>query len=77
MARWTTCKRKDFIQKLRVLKFTLPEPGGRHFYMRYGEYTLTVPNNTEFSVSQLKMLIKQVERILGEKISLEKWQKLR
>jgi|Deesub1362A_J573_1020465.scaffolds.fasta_scaffold05679_6 hypothetical protein len=30
----------------------------------------TVPNNPEFSVPQLKMLLRQVEKILGRKISL-------
>lgn len=56
--------------------FNKPEPGGRHFYVRYEEYTLTIPNNSEFSVPQLKMLLKQVERILERKISLEEWQRL-
>ena len=37
---------------------------------------MTIPNNPEFSVPQLKMLLKQVEKILSRKISLSKWQKL-
>lgn len=76
MARWAPCKRRDFIPKLRKLGFSPPEPGGRHFYMRYGEYTLTIPNNAEFSVPQLKMLLKQVEKILERKISLGEWRRL-
>jgi len=44
--------------------------------MRYGEHTMTIPNNPEFSVPQLKMLLRQVEKILGRKISLSEWQKL-
>jgi len=76
MARWAPCKRMEFIRKLRRLKFNRPEPGGRHFYMRYGEHTLTIPNNPEFSVPQLKMLLKQVEGILGRKIPLREWQEL-
>ncbi len=38
--------------------------------MRFKAYTLTIPNNQEFSVPQLKMLLKQVEKILGRRISL-------
>ena len=55
--RWAPCKRKDLVQKLHALGFGLPEPGGRHFYMRYGERTMIVPNNSEFSIPQLKMLL--------------------
>lgn len=76
MPRWTPCKRTDFIRKLRAVGFTRPEPGGRHLYMRYGERTLTIPNNTEFSVPQLRVLLKQVEGLLGKKISLSEWQGL-
>lgn len=76
MARWVPCKRKDFVRKLRALGFGLPEPGGRHFYMRYGERTMTIPNDHEFSVPQLKMLLKQVAIILGRTLPLTEWQKL-
>ena len=76
MARWAPCKRKIFISKLMALGSTPAEPGGRHFYMRYGEHTMTVSNNQEFSVPQLKMLLKEVEHILEKEVSLEKWQEL-
>jgi len=76
VARWTPCQRKAFIRKLGALEFGLPESGGRHFYMRYREHTLTIPNNQEFSVPQLKMLLKQVEKILSRRISLKEWQSL-
>ena len=76
MARWAPCKRRDFIRKLHVIGFSLPEPGGRHFYMRLGEHTLTIPNNLGFSVPQLKTLLKPVENILGRKVSLSEWQEL-
>ena len=76
MARWTPCKRIDFIRRLRSLGFKKPEPGGRHFYVRYAEHTLIIPNNSEFSIPQLKMLLRQVEKILERKISLGEWQKL-
>jgi hypothetical protein len=61
---------------LRALGFNVAEPGERHFYARYEEHTLTIPNNSEFSIPQFKMLLKQIEKILGREISLEEWQRL-
>ena len=74
MAKWAPCKRRIFIRKLVRLGFSPPEPGGRHFYMRYGMYTLAIPHNAEYSVPQLKTLLKEVEQIMGKKISLPEWQ---
>ncbi len=42
-------KEEIFFKKLVKLGFGKPEPGGRHFYMRYGSYVLTIPNNPEYS----------------------------
>jgi len=74
MVRWKPCKRRDFIRKLRRLGFKTPEPGGRHFYMRYGTYTLTIPSNKEYSVAQVRMLLNEIENGIKKKISLEKWE---
>jgi len=76
MNRWIPCKRRVFIKKLRKLGFESPESGGRHFYMRYGTHTLPIPNNSEYSVPQLKMLLKEVEHISGKKISLNELEDL-
>jgi hypothetical protein len=76
MGKWTPCKRKDFIRKLRKLDFETPEPGGRHFYMRYGTFTFTLPNNAEYSVDQVKMLLREIEVGIKKKISSEEWQRL-
>jgi hypothetical protein len=76
MVRWVPCKRRAFIAKLREHGFEKPEAGGRHFYMRHGPFTLTLPNNTEHSVPQIKMLLKEIELGIKKKISLEEWQKL-
>ena len=73
MAKWMPCKRRDFIKKLRKLGFEPPEPGGRHHYMRYGTYTLTLPSNKEYSVPQIKMLLNEIERGISRKISLQQW----
>jgi len=76
MGRWKPCKRRDFIKKLKRLGFGSPEPGGRHSYMRYHTYTLTLPNNKEYSVPQIKMLISEIEHGTGKKISLVEWENL-
>ena len=76
MGKWTPCKRRDFIRKLRKLGFESPEPGGGHFYMRYGSFTFTLPNNAEYSVPQVKMLIREIELGMKKKITLEEWQSL-
>ncbi|MEE9174646.1 MAG: type II toxin-antitoxin system HicA family toxin, partial [Thermodesulfobacteriota bacterium] len=69
MAKWMPCKRRDFIKKLKKLGFEPPEPGGRHHYMRYGTYTVTLPSNKEYSVPQIKMLLNEVENGIERRIS--------
>jgi hypothetical protein len=44
--------------------------------MRYGTDTLAIPSNAEYSVSQLKILLKEVEHIIGKRVSLDEWQNL-
>jgi hypothetical protein len=75
MGKWTPCKRRDFIARLRKMGFEEPEPGARHFYMRFGTFTLTLPNHSEYSVPQLKMLLREIEMGIRRKISLEEWQR--
>jgi len=50
--------------------------GGRHYYMRYGTYTLTLPSNKEYSVPQLKMLLNEIEMGTQLSITAEGWQDL-
>ena len=76
MPKWNPCKRRVFIKKLVKLGFNQPEPGGRHFYMRYGTKVLTIPGNDEYSIPQLKMMIKELENLIGRKITLEEWDEL-
>lgn len=73
MPSWFPCKRRDFIRKLRRLGFSAPEPGGRHFFMRFQRYTLTLPANAEYSVPQLRMLLREIERGTGLRIDAERW----
>jgi hypothetical protein len=44
--------------------------------MRHGSYTLTLPSNKEYSVPQVRVLMREIERGLGRKISLEEWDAL-
>jgi predicted RNA binding protein YcfA (HicA-like mRNA interferase family) len=76
MPKRNPCKRRVFIKKLVKLGFNPPEPGGRHFYMRYDTKVLTIPSNDEYGVPQLKMMIKELEKLIGRTITLEEWEEL-
>ena len=76
MSRWTPCKRREFIRRLRQLGFDGPFSGTRHQFMISGDYRLTIPSNVEYSVAQLKMMIQEAEGILGREITLEEWNQL-
>jgi hypothetical protein len=58
------------------LGFDGPYSGTRHQFMIYSQKRLAVPSNAEYSVPQLRMLIREVETILGREISLENWDAL-
>lgn len=73
MSRWTPCKRKDFIKKLRQLGFDGPFAGTRHQFMIFSENRLTIPSNEEYSVPQLRMMIREIEAIIDRTISLDQW----
>jgi hypothetical protein len=70
MPSWSPCKRPLFIRRL---GFSATESGGRHAFMRYGRYTLTLPSNEEYSVPQLRMLLREVEQGTGIHITPEHW----
>ncbi len=44
--------------------------------IRHGDYTLTLPNNKEYSVPQIKMLINEIENGIERKISIRDWENL-
>jgi len=44
--------------------------------MVYQQHRLTIPSNSEYSVPQLKMLIKEVEIIIVRQISINEWNEL-
>jgi len=87
VSRWTPCKRRDFIQRLRLwpvrptgwkrqLGFDGPFIGTRHQFMAYQKHRLTIPSNSEYSVPQLRMMIREAEDILEHEITLAEWNQL-
>ena len=76
MSRWTPCKRQDFIRRLRKLGFEGPFSGTRHQFMVYEQHRLAIPSNVEYSVPQLRMMIREVEEIIGRGISPGEWNQL-
>jgi hypothetical protein len=76
MAGWRPLKRRDFIGKLRALGFEGPYSGTRHQFMMLGNHRQTIPTNSEYSVPQVKMLVRQVGSILGRNVSSDEWDSL-
>ncbi len=76
MNQWVPCKRRNFIQKMRRLGFDGPYSGRKHQFMVYNEYRIAIPSNAEYSVPQLRMMIREAEEILGRKITAREWNNL-
>jgi hypothetical protein len=76
MAAWRPLKRREFIRKLRALGFDGPFSGTRHQFMVLGQHRQTIPTNSEFSVPHVRMLVRQIESILGRSVSLDEWESL-
>lgn len=77
MSQWRRCKRRDFIHRLRKLGFNGPYSGTRHQFMVYQQHRLAIPSSTEYSVPQLRMMLREVGEIMGRQISAEEWKRLR
>ncbi len=76
MSRWTPCKRRDFIRRLQRLGFEGPYSGTRHQFMVHQQQRLTIPSNAEYSVPQLRVLIREVEAIVQREITADEWSSL-
>ena len=76
MNRWNPCSRRDFIRRLWVLGFAGPFPGGQHHLMRFQGRRLTIPSNNEYSVHQVRILLRQASERIGRVITLEEWNSL-
>ena len=76
MPAWKPIKRREFIRRLRALGFAGPYRGTRHEFLVCREHRQTIPSNREYSVPQLRLLIRQVQSILGRPITLDEWDAL-
>jgi hypothetical protein len=74
--RWTPCKRRTFVQRLRALGFDGPFTGTRPQFMVYGQHRLAILPTPVYSVPQLRMMLREVEAIVGRAIDLEEWRNL-
>jgi len=73
MSPWQPCKRRVFIKRLLKLGFEGPFSGTRHQFMHFRNYRLSIPSNAEFSVPQLRMMIREVESILSRTLDSDEW----
>jgi hypothetical protein len=76
MSQWNPCKRNDFVRRLRQLGFTGLYSGAKHQFMVYEQHRLTIPSNKEYSLPQLRMLLREVEAIVGRQINADEWNDL-
>ena len=76
MSRWRPCKRPKFIRRLRKLGFDGPYSGTRHQFMVYQQHRLAIPVSPEYSVPQLRMMLREVAEIVGHEISADEWRHL-
>ncbi len=77
MSQWGPCKRRDFIRRLRRAGFDGPFSGARHQFMVYQRQRLAIPTNAEYSIAQLRVLLREVAQIVGRGISAEEWGRLK
>ncbi len=76
MNQWQPCKRRVFIRRLRKLGFEGPYSGTRHQFMVFENHRLSIPSNSEYSVSQLRMMISEIETIINQTIEPNEWNSL-
>lgn len=76
MSRWSPCKRGDFIRRVRQLGFDGPYSGSKHQFMTFQRHRLTIPSNKEYSVPQLRMMLREVADIIGRQVTADEWNDL-
>lgn len=64
------------MRRVRKLGFEGPVSGTKHQFMIYRQHRLTIPSNDEYSVPQLRMMIREVEAILGRTVTAKEWDEL-
>jgi hypothetical protein len=76
MSQWRPCKRNEFVRRVRRLGFVGLYAGSRHQFMVFENHRLTIPSNKEYSVPQVRMMIREVEAILGRQVLADEWESL-
>ena len=76
MPKWSLCKRQDFIRRLRQLGFEAVFSGARHQFMLIRQHRLVLPSNAEYSVPQLRMMLREVGAMLGRELTQYEWSRL-
>ncbi len=76
VSRWTPCSRRVFVRRLRALGFDGPWSGSRHQFMVLDGHRLALPSNDEYSVPQLRMMLREIEAILGRRLRAADWARL-
>ena len=76
MSQWKPCKRREFIKRLRKLGFEGPYSGTRHQFLIYELHRIAIPSNAEYSVPQLRFMIREIEDIIGRVVTADEWHKL-
>lgn len=64
MSQWRPCKRNGLYS------------GAKHQFMVYENHRLTIPSNREYSAPQLRMMIREVKRIINREIPMDEWESL-
>ena len=76
MSRWRPCRRRVLVSKLRALGFDGPFSGAKHQFMIFGDQRLAIPSNAEYSIPQLRFMMREIEALLGRRILLQEWDRL-
>jgi hypothetical protein len=61
---------------MRALGFEGPFSGTRHHFLVLGYHRLAIPSNEEYSVPQLRMVLREAEEILHRQITSDDWDRL-
>jgi hypothetical protein len=77
MSQWSPCKRVDFIRRLRRIGFNGPYSGPKHEFLVFDNHRMTIPTNSEFTVPQSRMMLREAGEILGRNIILVEWNNLK
>ena len=76
MSPWRPCKRRVFIKRVKKLGFEGPFSVTRHQFMIKDNHRLSIPTHEEYSVPQLRMMIREVESIINRTLDADEWNHL-